>query len=1321
MNLIKYFGAVLLLALLSACGGGGGSPGTSSGGSTVTTPLFTSAPAALILSGGATSSSYSIGGGLAPYTVSPDSPSLLSVSFAESAFTITAAAGNGGSGAVVVTDSKGTKLSVAVTVSSNFFTDASPLTTLSIGATNFITVFGGVPFAAPAAAYVVNVSNPQVVRVALSGNRLSVTGLTKGSATVGISDSRGTITTLQFTVPAPSAVYTDAPSLLSIASGTVNTYTVFGGVQLTGGSASYSLNNSDPTVVNARFAGSTLTVGGLSSGNATLVISDSAGASATISVTVTAQGDLRTTAPASLTLAADGLPNTYGIAGGDAPYTALSDNQLLVTVATSGANGATLTITAKTGADGGKVNVSVTDAKGKQVSIQVTVPAPAALFTTAPSPLAIAGGGTTIFAVFGGSPPYKVVNTNPAVVAGSVAGSALSIAGSMVGSGTVVVSDVKGAIVPITVAVIAAGPLYLSTPGANVTITTSATYDIIGGVPPYFSSSTDLTVAQATIVNANQVSVNALGAGSATIAVTDSAGTKVPVSVTVPGPSALVMYTTAPTGGVFLANTDPAVTYQIYGGRPGYTVTSSNTNVVQVSLMAPNRLTLQAIAGGTAQVLVLDSAGLPATISITVGSVNGFFVAAPALLNMGAGSTTLTPYRVSGGAKPYSVATSDSRVATALVDPVTSLLTVTAVGVGNATLQVADVVGKTPYTISVVVDNAGGSGSSSSAVASIDILASSNTLNSTPGSTVGFIVTVKDGANAALPNQTVVFVADSGTLTGANPAPVTSAAGAIATVSLSPGADASNRSITVTATSGGISKKIVIPVVGTTVSISGPGAALVGSAPQNFTLKAVDSSGKPIVGAVLTIASSQGNGLSSQTVTTDVSGTAKVLFTATKAGTDTLTDTLTVSGQGANPSTATVVVSNVDFAFTTPAPAAPLPVTTSSMVSVRYRVAGVGVLAQTVSFSTTRGALYSDAALTIPATTGVTDAAGVASIYVKSDTAGPVTVSAQLGTARSSLTAAFVATVPATLVLQANPAALLPNAVGSTTNQSALTAVVRDAIGNPVQGAVVNFNAVADPSGGSISPGSVTTDAGGLATAQFIAGPTSTAANGVTIQATVPANPPTIPFAVTGNSNLTVNGSALFISIARSSTLVSVDSTTYEKEFSVYVTDATGAPAGNRIVSLSARPSTYGKGVLVPPTTTTPWTYKSNALIPGSTSACLNEDANKNGVLDAGEDFNGNGKLDPGNPAAITSSVTTDALGFGTFKLRYGKNYAWWVSTQIAAKSLVSGTESSQIQDYVLEMFHDDAKSPATPPNEISPFGYGALNLPAAISCSDPS
>ena len=337
---------------------------------------------------------------------------------------------------------------------------------------------------------------------------------------------------------------------------------------------------------------------------------------------------------------------------------------------------------------------------------------------------------------------------------------------------------------------------------------------------------------------------------------------------------------------------------------------------------------------------------------------------------------------------------------------------------------------------------------------------------------------------------------------------------------------------------------------------------------------------------------------------------------------------------------------------------------------------------------------------------------------ISSPTAGPVTVSARLTTAASklastSLTGAFVATVPATLVLQANPAALPPNAAGSTTNQSALTAIVRDAIGNPVKDAVVNFT-VTDSGGGSLSQGSVPTDANGLATTQFIAGPSSTASNGVKLSATVQSTSP----AVTGTASLTVNGSALFITIARSGTLDGSDLTTYKKDFTVYLTDATGAPAGNQAVTLSVWPTTYGKGTLTWDNNVTPPVWKLTDGLP--TATCANEDGNRNGIIDlppvvlVAEDINGNQKLDPGMPAVITPSVTTDALGFATFTLRFGKNFAWWVDTEITARALVGGTESTQIQAYPLEMTSTDAHSIGDPANKNSPFGKASV-------CTDPS
>ncbi len=1306
MNLIKYLVALVVLAVLSACGGGGGSAGAINGGAgsggagsggagsggTTVTALFVDAPANLTVATGGSGNTYTIFGGSKPYTVVSGNTAVATATApaADGSFVIQGL--SAGNASVAIKDAVGALVTISVTVPSPIALFSTAPSTLQIlnGTSNFYTVYGGT------SPYVVN-TNGVIANAVINGSSLVISGRVPGNQTVAVSDVKGAVLLIDVTVK--NGLYTDAPASLSVPSGTGATYTIYGGIPFVASSL-YNVNSSNPAVASATVTGSTLSISGHSSGSVSLVITDSVSASTVITVTVPAAGALLSTAPSNLNIPIGVTLPPYAISGGNGSYTATSSNPALVTAS---ATGSALTIGSVANTIGGTANVVVTDTSGTPPLTIVVTTAPVQFFTTAPSQLAIAFGAAKTFAVYGGTLPYTVVSTHPDVATGVISsGTTLTISGTMAGSGTVIVSDFKGVSVSITVAVNASGPLSVSAPSGGVIIASgsSNTYDIIGGVPPYRTSSSDLTIALPTIVNANQVRVGALGAGRATITVTDFAGTSVNVSVAVPGVPTSMLYTSAPVAGVFLASTD-VISYAIFGGVPSYTVQSSNESVVH-AVITSGGFQLQATGGGNADVLVQDNSGLSVTVPVTVGSANVLFVTAPTTLNMSVNTASVTPYQVSGGAKPYTATSSDTRVATGVLDPVTSKLTINALTVGAADLKITDALG-TPYVIRVIVDNPAGTGTSSAAT--VDMLASSNTLNSTPGSTVSFIVTVKDGANAALPGQTVVFTASSGTLTGANPAPVTNAAGTVSTVTLSPGADASNRSITVTATTGGISKNIVIPVVGSTVSISGTGAVLVGSAPQNFTVKAVDSSGKPVVGAVLTIASALGNGLSTQTVTTDISGAGTVAFTATPGGIG--ADTLTVSGLGTS-GTATVVVSNVNFSFvTTTLTAATWHVATPNEVRVRYLIGAAPQSGVTVNFSTTRG--------TLSAASAVTGVNGEAAVNVSSATAGPVTVSAQLASssARTSVTGAFIAVTPATIVLQANPSALLPNAAGSTTNQSALTAVVRDAAFNPVPGVVVNFNAVADASGGSISPGSVTTDAGGMASAQFVAGPSSTANNGVWIQAALPASPGIAP----ADAFLTVNGSALFISIARSNTLTAFDSSTYQKDFSVYVTDATGAPAGNRTVTLSVRPTTYGKGVLQ---TSGSWGYEASAITPASSLACINEDANRNGILDAGEDFNGNARLDPGNPVVITSSVTTDALGFGTFTLRFGKNYAWWVSAQITAKTLVSGTESSQVQDYVLEMLSLDISNVlASPANMISPFGYGAAHPGVAISCSD--
>lgn len=560
--------------------------------------------------------------------------------------------------------------------------------------------------------------------------------------------------------------------------------------------------------------------------------------------------------------------------------------------------------------------------------------------------------------------------------------------------------------------------------------------------------------------------------------------------------------------------------------------------------------------------------------------------------------------------------------------------------------------------------------------ASIEVLTSADSVLSA-GSETLITAYVKNQNNVAMAAQKLEFSTSSGTLLA--PAAVTDANGT-ASVKLIAGVDKSTRNITVTVTAGTAIGRVVLPVTGTKLAIAGSGSLQVGGGAEQYTVRAVDSSGTGISGASISVSSSLGNSASPVSLTTDLTGGASFIYTPNKAG----TDTVTVAGLGVSAQTQ-VVVNSIDFVALSPASNTTIPVgSLGQVVRVKYRLNGVGVSSQTVSFTTTRGAFTTSSA--------TTDANGEAFATVSSTTAGPAVVVAQIaGVGQVNLPLQFVATTPASIVVQSNPGAILPNLSGST-HQSTIEAVVRDAGGNAVSNRQVNFTILQDVSNGSLMPGVATTDADGRANVQFIAGATSTPANGVILQATVAST------AISGQAKLTVNGTALFITIGFGNTMTNLDETTYSKPFSVYVTDANGVAVGNQLVALSVIPEVYRKGFMT-------WvdpSWRSTVM-----ATCQNEDANLDGRLDTGEDTNGNGQLTPGNVVvASPGSVTTDAAGRASFNLQYGEQFADWVRVQIVARASVGGTESKQSISFdVPALASDLTAETVTPAGVKSPFG----------------
>ena len=94
--------------------------------------------------------------------------------------------------------------------------------------------------------------------------------------------------------------------------------------------------------------------------------------------------------------------------------------------------------------------------------------------------------------------------------------------------------------------------------------------------------------------------------------------------------------------------------------------------------------------------------------------------------------------------------------------------------------------------------------------------------------------------------------------------------------------------------------------------------------------------------------------------------------------------------------------------------------------------------------------------------------------------------------------------------------------------------------------------------------------------------------------------------------NITVNGQALFITIAANNTIEKL-STQYRKTFSVQVSDSNGSPVTNQILTVSVWPSVYRKGEMQ-------YSATDNVWVPITSATCDNEDTNRDGKLDAGED-----------------------------------------------------------------------------------------------------
>lgn len=591
------------------------------------------------------------------------------------------------------------------------------------------------------------------------------------------------------------------------------------------------------------------------------------------------------------------------------------------------------------------------------------------------------------------------------------------------------------------------------------------------------------------------------------------------------------------------------------------------------------------------------------------------------------------------------------------------------------------------------------SNTGSGTVSSLRLTASSRQLLSDGSQPITISALAKDSSNNLLEDAGISFSVN-------NEADLPAATGATyVTAALTPGVP-KNRQLTVTATAGSVSESILVDVIGTTASLSGPNRIAINS-PTDYTLKMADSGNAELGFQAISLPTvSSGNCIVSTNETmvngefqTDAKGEFSYQVTGSAGG----TCEIAVSALGATDQQTIEVSGDVfTIAATTVASAdnkVEVDLGVAETVTLELSENGIAKSGETITLSSTRGTLSHSSVQT--------DGSGQVDFTISSGRAGSAVITA---TTSDGLTAVidnieFVATTPAYLTTQANPT--LINALGT----SSIISQIRDANDNPVKNQTINFS-LNDVVNGVLSSSEAVTDSLGRASVIYTAGNATSEKDGVVITTSI-QNMPTIPDEVT---TLTVGGDALRI-VLGSDSLLAANSVFYQKTFGVIVTDSSGNPIANQQVDFKINPINYYKGKMIPVDTDNDgeadqWAVghldpNSNTDVVGYAVECLNEDTDFDGQLDAGEDINNSGQLEPTNDAVVTTGTgTTGADGSMTVVVQYLKSSALWSKQRLTASTNVEGSEFGEQTEFILPVLADDVSDINQPaPNAVSSYG----------------
>ncbi|MBF0452136.1 MAG: Ig-like domain-containing protein, partial [Candidatus Magnetomorum sp.] len=586
---------------------------------------------------------------------------------------------------------------------------------------------------------------------------------------------------------------------------------------------------------------------------------------------------------------------------------------------------------------------------------------------------------------------------------------------------------------------------------------------------------------------------------------------------------------------------------------------------------------------------------------------------------------------------------------------------------------------------------------------------------------------VLDKYNSVLSGINVIFRASDGQLSVS--LVQTDEDGKASTFFTSGSHDKTNRTVTITAETGGLTPvQIPIVITGSSVELNADNSSItLPSTPGVYTqisatleINISDAGGQGVFNTPILL-TWEGNGdidlsdpLGVGILTgngfklwSSVTGQASVIVTGKQPG----SVVITARALGATASKR-FNISAPGFAFGIVSPTIdPQPLEVDQPLNVIVRGGSPGIY--TVVFSTTSGVFENNEAV-INKTSG---ADGLATAVFHSDKAGMATIQVfnegNYDTSDSIKVAIYQPIQKADKILLQSSSSSVPISNGDTKNTITIRAtIITDyTSNNQVVGKAPVIFSIINPTGGGeyVSPVIAYTDESGVATTRFTSGSLGSTADGVIVEAAI-LNLPGIKEQI----KIVIGGVAGSVAIGRgtSNDIVTVGTSAYALPMSVLVADANGNRIAGALVSLNAWPSKYHTGYwkanVVYDHSGAPYTLDPPCL-PVRTSDFPNEDINENLYMDQGEDTNNDGELTPPNSAAgnLPSTVMTDENGVANFDLIYLKGSASWVTNRIQASTFVHGTETVSSITFVLPYFPSDVCNLAN-----SPF----VNFTGAVS-----